>query len=88
MKLADLTREIKDTDLYLAPGSETVLWGRFLHRMKEVTGIWSPDPDECGDAEVDDDEAEWWRAAYALYHERGGEFDDIQSLFDAVVVDD
>lgn len=87
MKLAALTKEIRDVERRIAYGSETVLWGRYLDRMRETTGVWSPDPDECGDAEVDDDEAEWWRAAYALYHERGGEFDDIQAMFDAVVVE-
>jgi len=87
MKLAALTKDIRDIERRIAYGSETVLWGRYLDRMREVTGVWSPDPEGCGDVDIDDAEADWWLAAYALYEERGDEYDDIQTLLDAVVVD-
>jgi hypothetical protein len=64
MSYADLYAEIHDLDRELAPGSETVAWGLFLDRMYDL-GMSPLHPDGSDTANVDDDECQWWRDAYA-----------------------
>ena len=64
MKLADLVKRVTEYEAQIAPTSETALWGRFLDRMREITGIIPYNTDYCTNEEVPDDEAQWWLTAY------------------------
>lgn len=64
--LSDLTAELREIDRELAPGSETHVWGNYLDRMRDVTGVDPLNADVAETAIVPDAEAEWWRNAYAI----------------------
>ena len=79
MTLSDLTAEIIRREAILAPGSETILWGEYNERMRQVTGVLPQSPDAidaAGNPVVADDECAWWLAAYDLAAQ-GMAFDDI-----------
>ena len=68
--LSKLTAEIKARETELAYGSETMLWGDYCERMRQLTGVLPYNEDavqDAGDPEIADDEAKWWMDAYALH---------------------
>jgi len=62
MKYSDLLTAVKASERQLAKRSETVLWGEFLTHMRQlgISNVFEP-----SDAEIDDNEAQWWLDVYA-----------------------
>lgn len=67
-QLISLMEHVNECERQLAPGSETILLGQCIERMRQLTGVnataWREiDPSVM----VPGYEAAWWRAAYELY---------------------
>ncbi len=74
MKLSELTAMIEDRERDQAPGSETVLWGLYVERMRQLTGHLPVG--DYPDVEIDELEAAWWLGAYVM-QAAGMDMDDI-----------
>jgi len=61
--LSTVTMYIRKWEREQAPGSETQLWGEYVKRMRDITGVTDV---ENSDAPVPEAEAEWWYKAYGL----------------------
>lgn len=63
--LSDLTDEVRTYERTLAPGSETLLLGKYCEAMRRLTGHL-PEDDIDEDIRIPRWEAEWWRGAYRI----------------------
>ncbi len=82
---AEFDREISEIEGRLAYGSETSVYGHFVHRMGEIGGAKWRESDQA----VPQDELAWWRKAYDLYATDqelalDEQATDIQDIFDRV----
>lgn len=80
MKLKTLTDEIRQIESSIAYGSESSLWGDYCEAIRQETGVL-PYSDHDETIEVSDYVVAWWKAAYALFAERGDQYDDVQELY-------
>ena len=85
---ADLITELRHEDQKHAPGSETAMWGDFVARMHELAREHGHDPRHVWelDAPLPEGEVDWWREAYRLLDEAGGDVEDMQALYDSVAI--
>lgn len=65
ISLRTLTDAVRDMERAQAPGSETILWGDYIERMRQVSGVLPIG--DYDDAAVPRAEAMWWLGAYAAH---------------------